>query len=243
MPNKLVDFEVMEISLVKEGAVMENFLTLKQKNGGNSMPDTLVSKIKSETPVEPKAPVAEPIVEAPVVDAKVEPKVEPVVEPVVEPKVEPVAETPVVDVEISKARASLELIQKEKDALQVEVNKFKNAEKVAIYKSKASELNNLNAEGISLHTILQEVDEKLSEEVKKNFNQLLKTVNGLVEGSKMFSEIGKTSTAKTDEGFGSFEELEKSAVSYAQKNKVTKEKAIAILVAQNPSMYEAISKK
>lgn len=136
--NKLHDFEVMEISLVKEGAVMEDFLTLKAKNKEEKMPETLVEKILEEKKIEAEKPVEEAKVEVKE-EIKEEVKVEEVVK--------------------SLEAENKELIQK--------VKAFEDEKKQAIYKSKAEAFVNLNNKDLPeiLKAIDENLSKEVSEKL------------------------------------------------------------------------------
>lgn len=112
--NELKDFKVMEISLVKEGAVMEDFLTLKKKNKEDElMPDKkLVEKLQEKK-----------------IDEKV-----------VDKNIEVLKEKEAV---LKKLEAENEIVLKEKADLELKLKAYQTKESEAVYKAKADKFDNL----------------------------------------------------------------------------------------------------
>ncbi len=214
--NILKDFDVMEISLVKEGAVMEDFLLLKNKEGKMAK-ENLVDKIKKTAEVED---IKEEVKAEAVVETKEEPKVEPKLE---EPKAEPAKD------EVTEVVKALEA---EKAQLVEKLKSFEDKEKEAIYKTKAEKLSNINTS--DLFVILKEVDEKLSKEVAEKLNNLLSKVNTVVEKSKLFEELGNGS----EDSVNDLSSIEKIAKSRSEKEKISYEKAYTEELFKRPELYK-----
>lgn len=219
--NILKDFEVLEISLVKEGAVMEDFLLLKNKEGKMAK-ENLVDKIKKTAEVED---IKEDIKTEAVVETKEEPKVEPKLEElkIEEPKAEPAKD------EVTEVVKALEA---EKAQLVEKLKSFEDKEKEAIYKSKAEKLSNINTD--DLFVILKEVDEKLSKETAEKLNNLLNKVNTVVEKSKLFEEVGNGSEINVND----LTAIEKIAKSRSEKEKISYEKAYTEELFKRPELYK-----
>lgn len=224
--NILKDFDVMEISLVKEGAVMEDFLLLKNKEGKMAK-ENLVDKIKKTAEVED---IKEEVKAEAVVETKEEPKVEPKLE---EPKIEePKIEEPKAEPAKDEVTEVVKALEAEKAQLVEKLKSFEDKEKEAIYKTKAEKLSNINTS--DLFVILKEVDEKLSKEVAEKLNNLLSKVNTVVEKSKLFEELGNGS----EDSVNDLSAIEKIAKSRSEKEKISYEKAYTEELFKRPELYK-----
>lgn len=216
MSNILKDFNILEISLVKDGAVQEEFLALKAK----SKEDLKMSEKKLPQKILEEEASEQIDIEEVISDEKEIKKTK------AEPKID-----------VKQLQKEFEEVKKEKDQKEFKLKEYEEKEKVIIYKEKANEYKNINSEKSELYKILKEADEKFTDETKEKFNELLKSVNGLIENSELFKEIGnsKENILITD-----YDKLESVSKELALKENITKEQAMVKILSNDPKLYNEI---
>lgn len=93
--------------------------------------------------------------------------------------------------------------------------------------AKAKELKSLPIEEAKLAAVLKGMSPEVLD--------ILKAANAAIEGGELFSEVGK---GKGGSDTDAWAKIEKMALTVATEQKVTKAKAIGIVVKENPKLYE-----
>ncbi len=124
---------------------------------------------------------------------------------------------------IRKSFATLKL---QKEAAEAEISKAKDAECTAVAIAKAASLKALPVEVTKLVEVLKSAPADLID--------MLTTINAAIE-STVLDEVGK---AKSADGADAWANIEKKAVDVATRDKVTKQRAIATVIHENPELYK-----
>lgn len=237
---KLTSFDVREISFVREGAVLEDFLLIKNKEGGKKMPNDVktpeqiaaeqleAEKAKAEAEIKAKADADEKAkIEA---DAKAKADAD-------------AAKAAEADAGETVEKSKYVEIEKEKQRLEAELSKIKEEKELEVFKSKAGEFKSLKAEGLDLADVLfkckKALDEKTFEAIEKTLNVADKAIEKGVAFGGLFVEIGKSTESDND----GKSELDKKAEAIAKDKGISFEKAFVMACEQNPELYKEVSEK
>ncbi len=223
MPNKpqynLKKYLVKEISFVPEGAVLEDYILLKNKEGNMPTEKNLLSKIEKE---ELEAKEAEAKVEAAKVEAE---KVE------AEAKVE--AEK--VEAEKAKNKSELEIEKSKRVELEKRLETLEVEKSKEIFKAKAEKLKSILTSDNDLAEVLRECNDKLEKSTFEKLEKTLVAANEAIKTGSLFKEIG---TEQSDDSADDFEKLEKLARANSEKNGTTYEREYVVLINKNKGLYK-----
>ena len=241
MPNLLMDLVVYRVALVDEGANSAAFIKLyKRKEMETGMDfNEIISKLKSEHAEVIQAELAKAKAEVPEEIAK----------------------------ELSDTKAELETIKAELEKFKEEAKKAKEpaqeenfeevlknldpavqkvfkslqaqkeaAEQVAKQLQEQKEEEEAIAKARALKALPVE-EEKLVQVVKgvsDDVYEILKSAAKVLEESNLFEEIGKSNAGTTD----AWSKIEKKAEEIAKRDGITIEKAISVVINENPELYK-----
>jgi hypothetical protein len=228
MPNLILDLEVNRVDLVDEGANSEAFIKLyKRKESVNMDFNEILEKMKPEhreVVIAELKKAKEEIPEAIAADlAKAKKDLEDSKKPTEEPSMEEVLKSldPTVKVYV-------ESLQKQKEAAELIVKQA--AEKAvndeAIAKSK--EIASLPVEADKLVSIAKSATPEIFE--------VLKAASKLIAGSDLLTEVGKS--RGTTDNADAWQQIEKKADAIAKDEGISKQKAIAKAIQENPDLYK-----
>jgi len=240
VPNLLIDLVVDRVDLVDEGANSAAFIKLyKRKEMETGMDfNEIISKLKPEHAEVIQAELAKAKAEVP----------EEIAKELSDTKVE--LETLKVELEKFKeeAKKSKEPVQEENfeevlKNLDPAVQKvFKSlqaqkeaAEQIAKQLQEQKEEEEAIAKARALKALPVE-EEKLVQVVKgvsDDVYEILKSVAKVLEESDIFEEIGKSNAGTTD----AWTKIEKKAEEIAKRDGITVEKAISVVINENPELY------
>jgi hypothetical protein len=240
VPNLLIDLVVDRVDLVDEGANSAAFIKLyKRKEMETGMDfNEIISKLKPEHAEVIQAELAKVKAEVP----------EEIAKELSDTKVE--LETLKVELEKFKeeAKKSKEPVQEENfeevlKNLDPAVQKvFKSlqaqkeaAEQIAKQLQEQKEEEEAIAKARALKALPVE-EEKLVQVVKgvsDDVYEILKSVAKVLEESNLFEEIGKSNAGTTD----AWSKIEKKAEEIAKRDGITMEKAISVVINENPELY------
>jgi hypothetical protein len=249
--NLVLDLEVTRVDLVDEGANSEAFIKLyKRKETTKSMNyDEILASLKPEHAQVVRDVVAKAKTEAEKIAA----------DDIAKAKAE-------AEVEINKAKEDISKAKEEADAMKLKLKAVEDAEKEdtpeevmkslpenvqAVFKSlkakadaadeeikkaketklqdeaiaKAKELKSIPVEEAKLVAIVKGASPELIE--------VLKAANAAIENSTTFDEFGKSKKGGSD----AWTEIEKKAAEIEVRDKVSKAKAIAVAIKENPDLY------
>ncbi len=241
VPNLLIDLVVDRVDLVDEGANSAAFIKLyKRKEMETGMDfNEIISKLKPEHAEVIQAELAKAKAEVP----------EEIAKELSDTKVE--LETLKVELEKFKeeAKKSKEPVQEENfeevlKNLDPAVQKvFKSlqaqkeaAEQIAKQLQEQKEEEEAIAKARALKALPVE-EEKLIQVVKgvsDDVYEILKSVAKVLEESDIFEEIGKSDTDTID----AWSRIEKKAEEIAKRDGITVEKAISVVINENPELYK-----
>ena len=241
MPNLLIDLVVDRVDLVDEGANSAAFIKLyKRKEMETGMDfNEIISKLKPEHAEVIQAELAKAKAEVP----------EEIAKELSDTKVE--LETLKVELEKFKeeAKKSKEPVQEENfeevlKNLDPAVQKvFKSlqaqkeaAEQIAKQLQEQKEEEEAIAKARALKALPVE-EEKLVQVVKgvsDDVYEILKSAAKALEESILFEEIGKSDTGTID----AWSKIEKKAEEIAKRDGITVEKAISVVINENPELYK-----
>ena len=242
VPNLLVDLVVDRVDLVDEGANSAAFIKLyKRKEMETSMDfNEIISKLKPEHAEIIQAEIAKAKAEVPVEVAtelsdakkaleetkaeleKIKEEMKKSKEPAQEENFEEILKS--LDPTVQNVFMSLKAQKEAAERVAKQLTEQKEEEE-AIKKAKA-----LKA--------LQVEEEKLVQVVKgisDDVYEILKSAAKVLEESEIFKEIGKgkSGASSTD----AWSKIEKKADEIAKRDGITKEKAIGIVINENPELY------
>lgn len=126
------------------------------------------------------------------------------------------------------AREYVAKLKAQKEAAEEEVRKAREAEAVAAATAKAANLKAIPIEQSKLVDILKSATPEIEE--------LLTTVNAAIE-STVLTEVGKSATGNTS-GADAWSKIEAKAEEISKRDSVTKQKAVAIAISENPELYK-----
>lgn len=249
MPNLMLDLVVDRVDLVDEGANSEAFIKLyKRKERVEAMNfDEILAKMKPEHADiirEELAKAKGEVPEATMTEmAKKDEELSKAAEEVAKAKEELTKVTTELET-VTKSKEtekSVEDVIKSLDPTVQEVFKSLKSQKEtaeAVVKqlnekkledeavAKAKELKSLPVEEAKLVTVVKGVSEEVFE--------ILKAANKAIETGGLFEEVGK---AKGDADNDAWAKIEKKADEIVESEKVSKQKAIAKVIKENPELY------
>ena len=127
-------------------------------------------------------------------------------------------------------RAMFETLQAQKVAAEEELRKAKDAEQTAQAVAKANEFKAIPVEHDKLVNIIKRADADVLD--------LLIVVNAAIEGT-VLDEVGKSNAgAKSSVSGDAWAKIEGKADEVAKRDNVTKAKAIATVIKENPELYK-----
>lgn len=126
-----------------------------------------------------------------------------------------------------EVRDAFEKMKLQKEAAEEEVRKAKEAEKTAEAIAKAKELKAIPYEQEKLVGIIKNADADLLD--------LLSIVNAAIEGT-VLDEVGKSNTSSS--GADAWSKIESKADEIAERDNITKAKAISTAIRENPDLYK-----
>lgn len=241
MPNLMLDLEVDRVDLVDEGANSEAAIRLyKRKENDTIMGfEDIIAKMKPEHAEVIKSALQK--VTADLATAKTE--LEVATTDLAKTKEElSVATTEVAKMkEAASEEPSTEDVIKNLDPAVQDVFKSLKAQKEAaeaVVKqlndkkledeaiAKAKELKGLPVEETKLVAVVKSVSDDVYD--------VLKAASAAIESSDMFTEVGK---ANTESDSDAWSKIEKKAVELSETAKISKQKAIAHVIKDNPDLY------
>lgn len=244
---ELTDLDVMSIGLVEQGAVGEDFLALKSKDGGNNMADknetkdtkdvketqeTLIEKLKGMFATKEDM-------------TNIQAELEKAAETETPAKEETPPETPTEDSailkrldEMEKARESeISLLQKANEDMKAELEKAKEiasnekeAREKREYLEKAYTLKAFPVSYAELGDFLHKVSKSMPDEYNWLF-ELLKTADTQLGAAGIFNEMG---TTKTPEEL----EIEQKVEKAVSEGKSPKEAVLSLSKAEQQQMLD-----
>ena len=123
------------------------------------------------------------------------------------------------------AKRLFEQMKVQRDAAEAELRKAKDAEKHAEAVAKASELKALPIETEKLVGILKSCSQEVCD--------VLTSINAAIEGT-VLTEVGKShASGSTD----TWSKIENKAAEIAKRDSITKQKAISVVIKENPELY------
>ena len=128
----------------------------------------------------------------------------------------------------AEARALFEKMKAQKEAAETQVREAEAAKRKSDAVAKAAELKSLPVDNEKLVEIIMKSDEGMLE--------VLNTINTALDGV-VLSEVGK-SAGQTTVGNDAWEKIESLAVEKAKTESVTKQKAITLVIKENPDLYK-----
>lgn len=249
MPNLMLDLVVDRVDLVDEGANSEAFIKLYKRKENNDIMnyDEVLAKMKQEHADIIRAEIAKAKAEVPqattdelaakdqtiakanedVAKAKEElSKVTAELETVTKAKeadatVEDVIKS--LDPAVQEVFKSLKTQKEAAEAVVKQLNE-KKLEDEAI--AKAKDLKALPVEEAKLVTVVKGVSDEVYE--------ILKSASVAIEAGGLLEEVGKGKGESTNDAWS---KIEKKADAIADEEGVTKQKAIAKVIQQNPDLY------
>lgn len=240
MPNLLIDLVVDRVDLVDEGANSAAFIKLyKRKEMEIGMDfSEIISKLKPEHAEVIQAELAKAKAEVPEEIAK----------------------------ELSDTKAELEAVKAELERFKEEVKKYKEPTQEENFEEVLKNLDpavqkvfkSLQAQKEAAERIAKQLQEQKEEEeaiakaralkalpveeeklvqvvkgVSDDVYEILKSAAKVLEESNLFEEIGKSNTGITD----AWSRIEKKAEEIAKRDGITLEKAISVVINENPELY------
>ena len=243
MPNLLMDLVVDRVDLVDEGANSAAFIKLyKRKEMETGMDfNEIISKLKPEHAEIIQAEIVKAKTEVPeevakelsdtkeeLITTKTElenfkEEVKKSKEPAQEENFEEVLKS--LDPAVQKVFKSLQAQKEAAEQVAKQLNEQKEEEE-AIEKAKA--LKALPVEEDKLVQVVKGVSDDVYE--------ILKSAAKVLEESEIFEEVGKGKggTGSTD----AWSKIEKKADEIAKRDSITKEKAISVVINENPELYK-----
>ena len=125
------------------------------------------------------------------------------------------------------AREIFVKMKAQRDAAEEELRKSKDAEQQAEAVAKAAQLKALPVDSEKLVSIVKGCSPELMD--------VLTTINAAIEGA-VLDEVGKSHTETS--GKDAWDKIEVKAVEIAKRDNVTKQKAVAIAIKENPDLYK-----
>ena len=240
VPNLLIDLVVDRVDLVDEGANSAAFIKLykrKEMETGMDFSEIIsklkpehaeviqaeLAKAKAEVPEEIAKELSDTKAELETVKAELEKFKEEVKkskEPTQEENFEEVLKN--LDPAVQKVFKSLQAQKEAAEQLAKQLKEQKEEEE-AIAKARALK-------------VLPVEEEKLVQVVKgvsDDVYEILKSVAKVLEESDIFEEIGKSNAGTTD----AWSRIEKKAEEIAKRDGITLEKAISVVINENPELY------
>lgn len=126
-----------------------------------------------------------------------------------------------------EVRSIFEKMKLQKETAEEELRKSREAEKTAEAISKAKELKAIPYEQEKLVDIIKNADAAVLD--------LLSVVNAAIEGT-VLDEVGKSSTGAS--GADAWAKIEAKADEIAKRDSITKAKATAVAIKENPGLYK-----
>ena len=127
----------------------------------------------------------------------------------------------------AQKKAQKKSLQAQKEAAEAVVKQLNDQKLEDEAIAKAKELKGLPVDEDKLVTVVKSVSNEVYE--------VLKAASAAIESSDMFTEVGK-SNAGTDSN-DAWSKIEKKAAELAETEKVSKQKAIARVIKDNPDLY------
>ena len=243
MPNLLMDLVVDRVDLVDEGANTAAFIKLYKRKERDAIMDfnEIIAKLKPEHAEVIQAEIAKAKTEVPEEVAKelsdtkeelattktelekVKEDVNKSKEPTKEDNFEEVLKS--LDPAVQKVFKSLQSQKEAAEQVAKQLNEQKEEEE-AIAKAKA--LKALPVEEDKLVQVVKDISDDVYE--------ILKSAAKVLEESEIFEEVGKGKggTGSTD----AWSKIEKKADEIAKRDSITKEKAIGVVINENPELYK-----
>ena len=243
VPNLLIDLVVDRVDLVDEGANSAAFIKLYKRKGMETGMDfnEIISKLKPEHAEIIQAEVAKAKAEVPAEVAaelsdtkealekskaeleKIKEEVKKSKEPAQEENFEEVLKS--LDPAVQKVFKSLQAQKEAAEQVAKQLTEQKEEEE-AIKKAKA--LKALPVEEEKLVQVVKGISDDVYE--------ILKSAAKVLEESDIFEEVGKGKggTDSTD----AWSKIEKKADEIAKRDGITKEKAIGVVINENPELYK-----
>jgi len=243
VPNLLIDLVVDRVDLVDEGANSAAFIKLYKRKGMETGMDfnEIISKLKPEHAEIIQAEVAKAKAEVPAEVAaelsdtkealekskaeleKIKEEVKKSKEPAQEENFEEVLKS--LDPAVQKVFKSLQAQKEAAEQIAKQLTEQKEEEE-AIKKAKA--LKALPVEEEKLVQVVKGISDDVYE--------ILKSAAKVLEESDIFEEVGKGKggTDSTD----AWSKIEKKADEIAKRDGITKEKAIGVVINENPELYK-----
>jgi predicted nucleic acid-binding Zn-ribbon protein len=129
----------------------------------------------------------------------------------------------------AEAKALFEKMKAQKEAAETQVREAEAAKRKSDAVAKAAELKSLPVENDKLVEIIMKSDEGMLE--------LLGTINAALDGV-VLSEVGKNAGQATATSNNAWDKIEALAVEKAKAESVTKQKAITLVIKENPELYK-----
>ena len=243
VPNLLMDLVVDRVDLVDEGANSAAFIKLyKRKEMETGMDfNEIISKLKpehaeiiqaelakakTEVPEEIAKELSDTKVELETIKAELEKFKEEAKkskEPAQEENFEEVLKS--LDPAVQKVFKSL---QAQKEAAEQIAKQLKEQKEEEEAIAKAKDLKALPVEEDKLVQVVKDISDDVYE--------ILKSAAKVLEESEIFEEVGKGKggTGSTD----AWSKIEKKADEIAKRDSITKEKAISVVINENPELYK-----
>ncbi len=243
MPNLLIDLVVDRVDLVDEGANSAAFIKLyKRKERDVTMDfNEIIAKLKPEHAEIIQAELAKARTEVPEEVAKelsdtkeelattktelekVKEEVNKSKEPAQEENFEEVLKS--LDPAVQKVFKSLQSQKEAAEQVAKQLNEQKEEEEAI---KKAKTLKALPVEEDKLVQVVKGVSDDVYE--------ILKSAAKVLEESEIFEEVGKgkSGAGSTD----AWSKIEKKADEIAKRDSITKEKAISVVINENPELYK-----
>ena len=117
----------------------------------------------------------------------------------------------------------------QKEAAEEEIRKAKEEKETAEAIAKAKELKAIPVEQDKLVDIIKGANADLLD--------LLSVVNAAIEGT-VLDEVGKSNAQKSDNGADAWAQIEAKADEVAKRDSVSKQKAISIVIKEEPNLYK-----
>lgn len=125
------------------------------------------------------------------------------------------------------ARALYIKMRDQKNAAEEQIRKAKEAEKNAEAVAKAASLKSLPVEEAKLVEVLKSCNTEMVD--------MLTAINAAINGT-VLAEVGKNHTGST--GADAWSKIESKATEVAKRDTISKQKAIAVVIKENPELYK-----
>lgn len=128
-----------------------------------------------------------------------------------------------------EAKEYLNLIKQQKEAAEEELRKSKEAALEAEAVAKAATLKAIPVEPEKLASIIKSASPEVVE--------MLETINSALENT-VLSEVGKSAAGETGDGAAdAWAKIDSKAKEIAERDNITKAKAVSQVIAENPELY------